>query len=350
MPDSNPADQATLRIIDANLNRVTEGLRVVEEHCRFGLNDRHLTARLKHLRHEVTAVVTGLGQAALLAARDTPRDVGTEVTAAGEFHRRTSRELVQANWQRVQQGLRVLEEYVKLLSAEGAERLELLRYQTYTLAKGMYFSEDGQQRLQHAQLYVLIPAADTEAIFLQLVDDLLAAEVDLIQLRDKHVDDRTLVARAKLLRQRTRGTKTLFVMNDRPDIALLAEADGVHVGQEELSVADVRRVVGSEMFIGVSTHHIAQARTAVLEGANYIGCGPTFSSSTKAFAEFPGLAYLREVAAEIGLPAFAIGGITVANVGDVVAAGMSRIAVSGGIVNASSIPATAAEFRRVLGK
>ena len=108
-------------------------------------------------------------------------------------------------------------------------------------------------------------------------------------------------------------------MNDRPDLAVLAGADGVHVGQEELSVKDARRIVGPSALVGVSTHSIQQARAAVLDGANYIGVGPTFPSGTKTFAAFTGVELLQAVQAEIRLPAFAIGGVTAANLPQVLA-------------------------------
>jgi thiamine-phosphate pyrophosphorylase len=130
-------------------------------------------------------------------------------------------------------------------------------------------------------------------------------------------------------------------MNDRPDLAVLAQADGVHIGQDELTVKDARAIVGPRAFIGVSTHSIEQARQAVLEGANYIGVGPTFPSGTKRFESFTGLELLKAVAAEIRLPAFAIGGITLDNLPAVLAAGMARVAVSGAIC-ATHDPATAA--------
>jgi thiamine-phosphate pyrophosphorylase len=124
-------------------------------------------------------------------------------------------------------------------------------------------------------------------------------------------------------------------MNDRPDLAVLARADGVHVGQEEVSVKDARSIVGPDMLVGVSTHSIEQARQAVLDGANYIGVGPTFPSGTKRFAQFPGVELLRAVAEEIRLPAFAIGGIERANLAEVLAAGFTRIAVSRAISSAA---------------
>jgi thiamine-phosphate pyrophosphorylase len=129
-------------------------------------------------------------------------------------------------------------------------------------------------------------------------------------------------------------------MNDRPDLAVLSLADGVHLGQNELSVKDARNIIGTDRLIGVSTHSLQQARQAVLDGASYIGVGPTFPSPTKSFDHFPGLELLRAVAAEVSLPAFAIGGISAENVEQVIAAGFRRIAVRSAVADANG-PATA---------
>jgi thiamine-phosphate pyrophosphorylase len=163
----------------------------------------------------------------------------------------------------------------------------------------------------------------------------------VLQLRDKNLPDRQLLDRARTLRAITRGTSTLFIMNDRPDLAALSGADGVHVGQDELTVKDARRILGPDGLVGVSTHSVEQARSAVLDGADYIGVGPTFPSGTKKFAEFTGTALLRAVAPEIRLPAFAIGGIDAKNLSEVLATGFTRVAVSGAVTTAND-PATAA--------
>ena len=144
------------------------------------------------------------------------------------------------------------------------------------------------------------------------------------------------------MRQLTAGTSTLLIINDRPDLAALVAADGVHLGQEDLSVHDARAIVGPAALVGVSTHSLEQARQAVLDGANYLGVGPTFPSTTKSFAAFTGLELLRAVGQEIRLPSFAIGGITPANLPDVQAAGFSRVAVSGAIAAAAD-PAEATQ-------
>ena len=146
----------------------------------------------------------------------------------------------------------------------------------------------------------------------------------------------------------TQGTKTLFIMNDRPDVAALAQADGVHLGQCEISVKDARSIVGPKVLVGVSTHSIEQARRAVLDGANYLGVGPTFPSATKQFSHYPGVELLRAVAAEIRLPAFAIGGISRDNLGEVLAAGFTRIAVSSAVVAAADPARAAQEMLQVL--
>jgi thiamine-phosphate pyrophosphorylase len=166
----------------------------------------------------------------------------------------------------------------------------------------------------------------------------------MIQLRDKNLPDKELLAYANALCLRTSDTGVLAIINDRTDIAAAAGADGLHLGQDDLSIAAARAILGPQALIGRSTHSIEQARQAVLEGADYIGVGPTFSSTTKQFDAFTGVELLREVAAEIRLPAFAIGGVSLANLDEVLQAGFSRVAVSGAVVGAVDPAQAAAEF------
>ena len=331
---------AALRTIDANFNRAVEGLRVVEDHARFVLNDEFLAGSCKRLRHDLTTAIQRLDpNSERVFARDTLGDVGTTITTPQESLRVSAAELVAANWQRVTQALRVIEEFAKLLGHIGSD-FEQIRYQSYTLAKACAVNERSSRVWQNRRLYVLIDGGANEADFSKLASELIQAGVCVLQLRDKNLDDRTLLARGVLLRnlidQAKTEAKPLFIMNDRPDLAILARADGVHVGQEELTVAQVRELVGPRMQIGVSTHSLEQARAAVLAGADYIGCGPTFPSHTKSFAEFPGVAFLRQVAAEISLPAFAIGGVTQGNLAEVQAARFQRVAISGAITAAAN--------------
>jgi thiamine-phosphate pyrophosphorylase len=140
----------------------------------------------------------------------------------------------------------------------------------------------------------------------------------------------------------------LFIVNDRPDVARLAEADGVHLGQDDMPIKEARRILGPDAIIGVSTHDLDQVRQAVLDGASYIGIGPTFPSQTKDFDELAGLEFVRRASAETTLPAFAIGGINAGNIADVAAAGAKRVAVSQAICQAEEPRDVAQELRRAL--
>ncbi len=315
------------RILDANANRVMEGLRVSEEYARFVLDDAHLARLLKEMRHDLLDALSEVPADARFAARETRQDVGTTVSMAAEFERSTTQNVAITNLKRAEQAFRVLEEYGKLLSPRFAAAMESLRYRAYTLCRALAITASSLERLETARIYALVDGADSAAAFEQRIAALIAAGVDMMQLRDKRLDDRTLLARARQLRNQTRDTAVMFVVNDRPDIALLSQADGVHTGQDELSVKDCRTVLGPQSLVGVSTHTIEQARTAVLDGASYLGCGPTFPSETKSFSAYPGLPFLREVAAEIRLPSFAIGGIHAENIHRVADTGLRRVAV-----------------------
>ncbi len=337
------------RAFDASANRAREALRVVEDYARFVLDDRHLTGLLKESRHELTAVLAAAPNEVRLACRETQADVGTGLSTSAEQTRLDGASVLAANFARLSESLRSLEEYGKvLLPAEAPPRIEQLRYRVYTLERAVAVTRASLERLRAARLYALIDGRSSPDELAALVRALASAGVHVIQLRDKRLADRELLARARLAADLTRGTGTLFIMNDRPDLAVLARADGVHVGQSELSVKEARAIVGPGLLVGVSTHAIEEARAAVIDGADYLGVGPTFPSGTKSFERFPGLEYVKAVSSEIRLPAFAIGGITAANLPQVIAAGGRRVAVSGAIASAADPAGAARELLALL--
>lgn len=329
------------RVLDASLNRAGEGLRVIEDFLRFVLDDPFLTTQAKSLRHDLADLAATIPANDRHAARDTRADVGTAISSESETHRGDAWDVCAASLKRTEQALRSLEEYAKLIDISVGRQAESLRYRLYTLEKAIDVGRSSRDRLQNVRLCVLLDACDSASKFESLVKELVEAGVGMIQLRAKSLDDRELIARGKVLSARTRGTHTLCIINDRADIAAAVHAGGVHLGQEDLKVKDARTVVGTQMLIGVSTHNIDQARRAVLDGANYLGAGPTFPSQTKDFEAFAGLDYLRQVAAEIRLPTFAIGGITATNLGEVLATGITRVAVGAAVTKADK-PASAA--------
>jgi thiamine-phosphate pyrophosphorylase len=343
-----PLPTDVFRILDAAANRAREGLRTVEDYVRFVLDDRYLTEQCKLLRHDLAAALQRIAPEQRLAARETLADVGTTLTTLSEQSREGLVDILAAAFARVQEALRSLEEFGKLLEVALSAEFKRLRYVSYTLERAIGITRSSLERLAGARLYVLIDGRTSMEDFARLAKSLIDAGAHVLQLRDKRLDDRQLLERARLLRELTQGTPTLFIVNDRPDLAALSRADGVHVGQEELAVKDARRIVGPEALIGVSTHSIEQARQAVLDGADYIGVGPTFPSPTKQFEHFPGLELLRAVAGEIRLPAFAIGGITLEDLPEVLATGLHRVAVGSALLNTADPDTMAIEMLRVL--
>lgn len=331
----------TLRILDAAANRGREGLRVVEDYVRFTLNDGFLTGRLKSFRHELTTQLARLGADHFHRGRDTPGDVGTSIQVDSAVSRESPLDVVRANCKRVAESLRTLEEFGKLIDARAAAALEQLRYQFYTLEQALLTLLQSRDRLAGCRLHLLATEALCREGLRATIRAALEGGVHAVQLREKGATDRTLIQLARQVRDWTREAGTLFFVNDRPDIAALVDADGVHVGQDDLSVRDARRIIGPDKLVGVSTHDIDQARQAVLDGADYLGVGPVFPSQTKQFDALAGLEFVRQAAAEIAFPWFAIGGITEGNVSVVAAAGAQRVAVSSALCG-SSDPAVAA--------
>ena len=178
---------------------------------------------------------------------------------------------------------------------------------------------------------------------------LLDAGVRLIQYREKRLPAGAMLEECRALRRMTREAGACFIVNDHVDIALLVEADGVHVGQDDLPVPEVRRLVGPEMIIGLSPHSPEQAQAALAAGADYIGVGPIFATQTKEDVVAPvGFAYLDWVAAHIRLPFVAIGGIKAWNAADVAAHGADCCALVSALVGAENIGAAVACVREAI--
>ncbi|MCE9531032.1 MAG: thiamine phosphate synthase [Planctomycetes bacterium] len=339
--DDSVDRSATGRILDVNANRARESLRILDDYARFVLNDPLLTREIKELRHELTALLAQLPEGLLIGSRETLNDVGTTITASGEMDRSSPREVARINLKRVQESLRSLEEYGKIVKAEFALGIEQLRYRSYNLDKVILIGTDVRTVLDQTRLYVLLTASQCLAALDWTITEAAGGGAQIFQLREKELDDRCLLERAREFRRWTRQAGVLFIMNDRSDIARLVEADGVHLGQDDMPVHEARRILGPDFLIGVSTHNIEQVRQAVLDGANYIGVGPAFRSETKSFDALAGLEFVKAALAETSLPAFVIGGINERTIGDAIAVGAKRVAVSAAIACAED-PRTAA--------
>lgn len=181
--------------------------------------------------------------------------------------------------------------------------------------------------LSDVSLYVVTTPPRAGQTYADQVSNACAGGADIIQLRDKKLSTRDLLRLSRELQAICDRTGALFVLNDRVDVAIVADVDGVHVGQEDLPVRQARALLGHRKLIGCSTHSTAQALAAVGDGADYISCGPIFATPTKPDYAPVGLDLIKEYKRLVRVPVVAIGGIELDNVDRAVAAGADRVAV-----------------------
>lgn len=329
----------TARLIDASANRAREGLRVMEDIARFALNDADLTERLKRLRHDLRAQLAALPirPGDLLAARDTAGDVGTTIATSAELDRAEGlADLGAAAAKRVQEALRTLEEASKSLGRDG-KGFEAARYAAYGLERAL--SLRLAPPCPQWSLCVLV----TRAMCVhhkpeEVVRRAAAGGAGCIQVREKNLPDAEHLDHAAGLVVLAHQLGLHAVVNDRTDIARLAGADGVHLGQTDLPVAAARAVLGPARWVGVSCATIEHARQAAADGADYCGLGPMFPSTTRPNPALAGTELVRAFlagAATAGLPHLAISGVTPASIGRLASAGCRGVAACGAVCAAS---------------
>jgi thiamine-phosphate pyrophosphorylase len=348
--DRPAASAGAWRALDASANRAGEAVRVIEDTLRFLLDDPFLTQVAKNLRHDLAAILMQGDLRLRIALRDVAGDVGAGSRAAAAPGRTTPSDLLAANAARAAQALRSLEEYAALIAPETTGAFERIRYRLYTLERAAVGAARAADLLAGIRLCVLVDGREDEARFSTLVESLFAAGVGMIQLRDKTLPVPLLVGRARaalaIARRHAhqRGERPLVLVNDRADVAAAVNADGVHTGADDLPLPLVRRVVGPQALSGRTAHSLAEAEAAVLEGADYLGIGPCFPTATKRFNAFAAPEFLSGVAGTIGLPAFAIGGITLERLPELTTLGIRRVAVASAVTQAADPAAAAAAF------
>jgi thiamine-phosphate pyrophosphorylase len=316
------------RILDANLDRAREGLRILEEWCRFGLNNSAQTEQIKHLRQTLAQ----WHAPELRLARDTPGDPGTALTHPQEAERSSVMAVLQANCCRVQEALRALEEYGKLYRAELAAGAKAMRYQVYALESEI-LGGHRRQRLHQGLTYLVTSPCDR---LLAIVEAALQGGIALVQYRDKDTEDLLRLELAQQLRDLCHRYGALFFVNDRVDLALAVDADGVHLGQSDLPIAVARQLLGHQRIIGRSTTNPEEMQRAIAEGADYIGVGPVYATPTKPGKAAAGLDYVRYAAEHATVPWYAIGGIGTENLNEVLGAGAERVAVVRALIDAEN--------------
>ena len=340
-----------LRIIDANLNRASEGLRFLEDVARFLLNDAALSQQLRGIRHNLAEGAKAL-HIKLLSHRDSEHDVGRPHTIPlpleeGEMNVEAASPqalpgLITANAKRAEESLRVIEELAKLpemTSILDSAKFELARFVLYTLEQELVsriLRQDKVRRL--TGLYVIL---DRQALAgrneLDIASQIIRGGARIIQFRDKQGSKGELLPIAQKLKTLCSKSDVLFIINDYLDLALAVDADGLHIGQGDLPLPFIRRELPIDKIVGCSVNTLAQALKAQNDRVDYISVGSIFPTTTKREATVVGQDMLKEVKQAVSCPVVAIGGINEDNVGQAIAAGADGIAVISAVLAGDDI-------------
>ena len=342
-----------LRIVDANLNRASEGLRLLEDIARFILNDSILSQQFKNLRHNLAEETKLLG-IKLLSHRDTEHDVGATHTltlpspSKGEGLGEAQRDLpsvITANAKRAEESLRTIEELAKLpqmSSMLNSAKFEQLRFTLYTLEQQLISRILRQDKIKRLTgLYVIL---DRQTLAgrneLEIAEQVIRSGVKVIQLRDKQGSKAELLPIAQEIKTFCGKYGTLFIINDYLDLALAVDADGLHIGQEDLPLPIIRQELPLDKVVGCTVRTASQAVKAQSEGADYIAVGSIFPTTTKRNATVIGVDRLRQIRQAVSSPLVAIGGINENNISQVIAAGANSAAVVSAVLNEEDIKGT----------
>lgn len=340
------------RIIDANTNRASEGLRVMEDLARFTLSDSKLSSQLKHQRHALRSAVESLGviQRDLLASRDTSSDVGTRITTQTEELRSNAHsDIASAAAKRAQEALRMIEEAAKGLGISGSG-FESIRYAIYDLERDLIL---GLERpTAHWPVCILITESlCTHMPAVEVLREVARAGALCIQIREKDMDGRAFLEHAQTLTQVAHELGLQVIINDRVDIALACNADGVHLGQQDLPINAARRLLGPTKIIGQSCSSIEQLRAAFDQGADYCGIGPIFPSTTKSKPNLLGIDLLAQIMQQNDLanrPMLAISGINANNINQIANISFPGVAISSAVCSAQNPYEACRQFVEVM--
>ena len=326
-----PSDKRIAQLIDANLDRAREGLRVMEDWCRFGLKRTDFSVQIKNWRQQLGFHHHNIYRKERLTSKDPAMGVSHPLQKV----RPNPEAVFIANSSRVQEALRVIEEFTRITDPKLCEIAANIRYETYEIEIKVLNATEGiekRQILKDCSVYLITTnSSNLEEIVLQA----LKAGVKIVQYREKFLHDFERITQAKYLASLCKKYNSLFIVNDRIDIALAVDADGVHLGQEDIPTKIARELLGNERIIGRSTHCLEDIKNAEEEGCDYIGIGPIFTSETKKQLNPIGVDYLRKGFSETHLPAFAIGGINSSNIKKLNQINNLRIAVSNAIINSN---------------
>ena len=325
-------DPRLFQIIDANLDRAREGLRVLEDWCRFGLGREDLVKKFKNFRQ-----ILGKHHLEIYKkSRNYVIDNSIGMSHPEQFKRKEIKQLISSNAARVQEALRVVEEFSRIYDYSLSQNASKIRYEIYSLEVEILeiiSNKILRKILDENNLYVI---SKDEPNIINLLKAALEGGARIIQQRCKSENDYEILQQALEIRQLCNKFKAIFIVNDRVDIALASNADGVHLGQSDIDIKSARKLLGFSKIIGTSANNAADINKAIKEGCDYLGIGPIFKSSTKPNKSVIGIREVIELSKDIEIPCFAIGGINSKNIQELKNIGIKKVAIISGIINADN--------------
>ena len=336
------------RILDANLNRAGEALRVIEEYARFARNHAAWARTLREMRHLLVGLPRTLGieLADRLGARDARADVGAHQSPPPAYVDET--DLLAANFSRLGEALRSVAEYGRLLPpGPGPAQAEALRFDAYKL-QTQIAADSPRQRLAEARLYFILSGELAPEDPAAMARAAVQGGADVVQLRGFDLRDRELLSLARHVADETRAQDALFILNDRLDLAMALDADGVHLGREDMPLAEACALRPAGLLVGRSVRSAQEAADALGHGADYVGLGAVFPSSIKPNRPVLGPEEAARVFAEVPSPVFPIGGIGLSQIDTLAALGVTRACVSSALMTSDDVKATAHAMAKAL--
>ena len=332
MLNSNTPNNEDLRIyqiIDANLDRAREGLRVLEDWSRFGIGKEKYVERIKNFRQ-----ILGKNHLEVYKqSRNHIEDKCKGLTHQEQINRNTSEQIISSNSGRVQEALRVIEEFSRPHNQELSKIASEIRYATYTLEIDLLSLSKAKKTveiLKDNDLYVITNQKEN---LLEIIEDLLIAGVKIIQHRFKEGPDKEHLEEAIQIKKLCEKYNSLFIINDRIDIAQASNADGIHLGQDDLDLKTARKLLGHSKIIGISANNEIDISNALKEGCDYIGIGPIFETATKKDKKPLGIEKIKRLTKNLNIPWFAIGGVKTNNISYLKKNGFKKVALVSQLMN-----------------
>lgn len=337
-----------LRTLDANINRLREGLRVIEDILRYEYNAENFIKDIKTLRHKLAKVdkPTFIKR---IKYRDSVNDEGYNNKGENESVRENTLDLLRANFLRAQEASRVLEEVLKKEFVENnySELLKEIRYSLYEIEKRVFISfEKIMSKNLDLSLYLVTSGDLNNNPLQEIVEKAIKGGVTCVQLREKYLEDKDIIETGHKVKEVCRKYNVPFIVDDRVDICLALDADGVHLGQTDLPVNIARDILGNDKLIGFSTNSIELVKEANNLPVDYIGFGSIYKTPTKESYKEVGLDIIKEVNKISEKPIAFIGGITLDTFKDVKKAGAKNICVVRAIMSSENPEQAARTLRK----